>query len=70
MTDPSSGQLPPSQRKGALPVAGCVLALMAVVIVFGLAVGGSYRGLIVLGALLVALAVGGFAFLVKRNAGR
>lgn len=70
MTNPDSGQIPPRERKGPLPVAGCVLALMAVVIVFGLAVGGSYRGLIVLGALLVALAVAGFTFLVKRNAGR
>lgn len=65
-TDPGN-QIPRSERKGGFPVAGCVLAVFGIVLIFGAAVGGWYRGLIVLGVILVVAAIAAVAFLAKKN---
>lgn len=66
---PSSPEPPPqgAGRIGALPVLGCVAALLALLVVFGTAVGGSFQSLAILGGVVVLAGVGVAVFLARQN---
>ncbi|HEU5162779.1 MAG TPA: hypothetical protein VFV54_06520 [Thermoanaerobaculia bacterium] len=68
---PASTEPPPSPpgrgRVGTWPAVGCVVALLALVIVFGTAVGGSFQSLALLGVLVLVGGVAVIFFLAKKN---
>jgi hypothetical protein len=66
-TPPPSPSQPPGGRVGVFPAIGCVVVLLALLVVFGTAVGGSLQSLAILGVLIVGGGIGLIVFLIRRN---